>query len=103
MPVAIPDYQTLMLPLLCALSNGQPRHVRELSSILGEEFSLSDEELSQLTPGGGSLLFHGRVSWAKTYISQAGLVEQVSRGVSPVLRIVGGRSAGRHGVWWLAR
>ena len=81
MPVAIPDYQTLMLPLLRALSNGQPRHVRELSAILGEEFSLSDEELSQLTPGGGSLLFHGRVSWAKTYMSQAGLVEQVSRGV----------------------
>ena len=79
--MAIPDYQTLMLPLLLALRDGHPRHVRELSAILGEEFSLSDEERSQLTPGGGSLLFHGRVSWAKTYLSQAGLVEQVSRGV----------------------
>lgn len=79
--MTIPDYQTLMLPLLRAMGDGRPRHVRELSDLLGQEFALSDDELRQLTPGGGSLLFHGRVSWAKTYLSQAGLVEQVSRGV----------------------
>lgn len=79
--MAIPDYQTLMLPLLRTLRDGHARHVREITSLLGKEFQLTEEELNQLTPGGGSLLFHGRVSWAKTYMSQAGLVEQVSRGV----------------------
>jgi restriction system protein len=79
--VAIPDYQTLMLPLLAVLGDRQPRHVRDLTAALGEEFRLTDDELSQLTPGGGSLLFHGRVGWAKTYLSQAGLLEQVARGV----------------------
>lgn len=79
--MSIPDYQTLMLPLLRALGDDHPRHVRELSQILGQQFSLSEGELNQLTPGGGSLQFHGRVGWAKTYMSQAGLLEQVSRGV----------------------
>lgn len=82
--MAIPDYQTLMLPLLKVLSDGKPRHVRELSAALGTEFALSDDELAQLTPGAGSLLFHRRVGWAKTYMSQAGLVTQVSRGVSTI-------------------
>jgi restriction system protein len=79
--VSIPDYQTLMLPLLTALGDQEPRHVRDITTILGKEFSLTADELGQLTPGGGSLLFHGRVGWAKTYLSQAGLLEQVSRGV----------------------
>lgn len=79
--MAIPNYQTLMLPLLRTLRSGNPQHVREIASSLGREFQLTEEELNQLTPGGGSLQFHGRVSWAKTYMSQAGLVEQVSRGV----------------------
>lgn len=79
--MAIPDYQTLMLPLLRALGDGKPKRVKELSALLGKEFALSDDELRQLTPGGGTLLFHGRVGWAKTYLAQAGLLEQVTRGV----------------------
>jgi restriction system protein len=79
--VTIPDYQTLMLPLLKHLADGEPKRVRDISARLGREFQLTEDELRQLTPGGGTLLFHGRVGWAKTYLAQAGLLEQVARGV----------------------
>ncbi len=91
--MAIPDYQTLMLPVLRILQDRHPRHVRELTDALANEFNLTDHERGQLTPGGGSLLFHGRVGWAKTYLSQAGLLDQVSRGVHRIsesgLRVLG--------------
>lgn len=78
--MAIPDYETLMLPLLQRLSDGRERILKELQQELAEEFRLTAEERMQLLPSGGTLTFASRVGWAKTYLKKAGLVSQPKRG-----------------------
>lgn len=75
----IPDYETLMLPLLRQFSDGREHTVREVTENLAKEFMLSDEELKKLVPSGRQTLFVGRVGWAKTYIKQAGLLNSPKR------------------------
>ena len=78
--MAIPDYQTLMLPLLKQLADGQPQHVRELADALASEFGLSAEEREELLPSGRQSAFRNRVGWARTYMGKAGLLAAVARG-----------------------
>jgi restriction system protein len=76
----IPDYQTIMLPVLRLAA----QHEVTVPGIVGElaaEFQLAPEQLAQRIPSGGFPLFNNRIHWAKTYMIKAGLVEQVRRGV----------------------
>lgn len=77
--MAIPDYETLMLPLLTKLADGQTRVLKDVVAELADDFALTPEERSQLLPSGGSLTFASRVGWAKTYLKKAGLVWQPKR------------------------
>ncbi len=76
----IPDYETLMLPLLQLLEGGETRSIAECRSKLAGHFDLTSEELTQFIPSGRTLLFSGRVHWAKTYLGKAGAVESPARG-----------------------
>lgn len=78
--MAIPDYQTLMLPVLTCLSDGRIRVVRDVVEELADKFRLTDEDRAQLLPSGGTLTFASRVGWAKTYLKKAGLLTQPKRG-----------------------
>ncbi len=78
--MAIPDYQTLMLPLLKVLADKQERSLREVVALLADEFDLNEEERGQLLPSGGQSIISNRVAWAKTYLKKAGLVDQPKRG-----------------------
>ena len=89
--MAIPDYQTLMLPLLRRLSDGRTRVIKEVTAELADEFQLTADERIALLPSGGSQTFFNRVSWAKTYLKKAGLVSQLKRGaveITPAGRAV---------------
>ncbi len=77
----IPDYQTLMLPLLKILSDGQEHSYRDLIENLAAEFKLTDEDRKELLPSGNQLLFDNKVSWAKTYLKKAGLIDSPRRAV----------------------
>jgi restriction system protein len=78
----IPDYETLMLPLLCIASTANGHEVHLLSAIgqLAEEYKLTEEERTELLPSGGTFKFSSRVSWARTYLQKAGLLEATRRG-----------------------
>lgn len=78
--MAIPDYETLMLPLLKRLSDGKVRVLKDVMAELADEFKLSADERAQLLPSGGTLTFASRVGWAKTYMKKAGLLTQPKRG-----------------------
>jgi restriction system protein len=78
--MAIPDYQTLMLPLLQLLNDGQEHLLRETVQELADKFKLTDEERSQLLPSGVSTIIGNRVGWARTYLQKAGLIESRRRG-----------------------
>jgi len=76
----IPDYQSLMLPLLRRLGDGAEHSLRELITQLAEEFALTDAERKELLPSGHQPVFDNRVGWARTYMKKAGLLESSRRG-----------------------
>lgn len=78
--MAIPDYQTVMLPLLRFAVDQQEHSLREAIDKLAEEFGLTDEERKELLPSGQQEVFMNRVGWARTYMKKAGLLESTRRG-----------------------
>jgi len=77
--VAIPDFQTLMLPLLKVVADGREYRLRDVVESLAEEFHLTDDERQQLLPSGRYPTFDNRIAWAKTYLKKAGLIDQPRR------------------------
>lgn len=75
----IPDYQTLMLPLLKLVSDGQAHQYRHLIESLAVQFEVSDAERKELLASGNQSIFDNRVGWAKTYLKKAGLIESPKR------------------------
>lgn len=77
----IPDFQSLMRPLLQFAADGHAHSVRDCLDHLANDFSLSSEERKELLPSGRQEIFTNRVAWAKTHLRMAGLIEAPSRGV----------------------
>jgi restriction system protein len=77
----IPDFQSVMLPLLEALADGQQRAMRDVTASLADRFDLTPEERQQLLPSGQNKLFVNRVAWAKAHMKAAGLIDNPSRGL----------------------
>jgi restriction system protein len=76
----IPDFQTVMLPVLRDLANGE-RTGQETLDALAAEFMLEPEEIAQRLPSGKQATFSNRVAWAKSHLKGAGLIESPRRGV----------------------
>lgn len=76
--MAIPDFQTLMLPVLRQSAAGEVR-IGDVVERLADDFNLSDEDRAQLLPSGRQTTFANRVHWAKSYLGKAGLVEMTRR------------------------
>ena len=74
----IPDYQTLMLPVLKQSANGEVR-ISDVVETLAKELGLTAEEQDQLLPSGKQTTFANRIHWAKTYLTQANLVRSTRR------------------------
>ena len=79
--MAIPDYQSIMLPLLKLAGDGEVHRFRRAIDALADHFKLSDEERRDLLPSGAQATFDNRVGWAKTYMMKAGLLESPKRGM----------------------
>jgi len=78
--MAIPDYQTLMLPLLKIADDGKEHLLKESINILSEQFNLSDDDISALLPSGTQTIIYNRIGWARTYMKKAGLLTSPKRG-----------------------
>jgi restriction system protein len=80
--VGIPDYQTLMLPLLTRLAlETEPVSINKYVSSIADEFQLTEEERSARIPSGMENLLSNRLAWARTYLVKAGLLQSPKRGV----------------------
>ncbi len=78
--MTIPDYQSIMYPLLKLLEDGKEHSLRDCIEILADQFGLSQEERKQLLPSGRQPIFENRVGWARTYLKKAGIVAYPKRG-----------------------
>ena len=77
----VPDFQSLMLPVLRALANGKATPVRQVRERVAKAEGLKDEDLREMLPSGRHRAFANRVAWALNYLLRAALVERVRRGV----------------------
>lgn len=75
----IPDYQTLMLPLLTFAQDGAEHSNREAIDVVAVQFNLTDEERRELLSS-GQAVFENRLGWARTYLKKAGLLKATRRG-----------------------
>jgi len=78
--MAVPDFQTLMLPLLRSAADGRERSLEETRDHLAREFALTEDDRSQLLPSGRQAVFANRVAWSKVYLTQAGALAATRRG-----------------------
>ncbi|MFC1879378.1 restriction endonuclease [Chloroflexota bacterium] len=78
--MTIPDFQTIMLPLLRLASDGKEYSIHEATNQLADHFSLTSEEKRELLPSGQQPTFYNRVGWARTYLKKAKLIEDPKRG-----------------------
>ena len=77
--MTIPDYQTVMLPLLKYAADRKDHSLREAVDSLAEQFKLSEEEKKEMLSSGQQAIFLNRVGWARTYLKKAGLLETPRR------------------------
>jgi hypothetical protein len=77
--MAVPDFQSLMLPLLKLVSDGQQHTLAEAVERLAQEFQLSDDDRTQLLRSGQTRIYN-RVAWTSTYLRKANLLHAVGPG-----------------------
>lgn len=78
--MAIPDFQSLMRPLLQTLADGNDHLMRDVAAALADQFHLTDAERAERLPSGQQTVLSNRVAWAKAHLKNAGLLENPSRG-----------------------
>ncbi|GBF53335.1 mrr restriction system protein [Microcystis sp. 0824] len=77
--MTIPDFQSIMLPLLKILADGKVYKYREIIEALVREFQVTEAERKEMLPSGQQEIFANRVGWAKTYLKKAGLIDSPQR------------------------
>ena len=82
----IPDYQTIMLPLLKLTGDNQIHKFREVVDSLAEYFNLNNEERKELLPSGNQAIFDNRVGWARLYLTKADLLKSEKRGTHQITK-----------------
>ena len=103
--MAIPDFQSVMRPVLAAVASG-PLLLSEVRERVANEFQLSEEERNERLPSGKQTVINNRVGWARTYLNKAGLLSIPSKGLVQITER--GREALANGperitVGWLKR
>lgn len=78
--MAVPDFQTLMLPVL-KLTAPAPTKAKDILPAIVERFDLSEDDVQELLPSGRMPRLMNRLHWSNIHLSRSGLIEQVKRGV----------------------
>ena len=82
----VPDYQSIMLPLLQIHQDQNEHHIRSSIENLALRFKLTGEDRKEILPSGLEPIFDNRVHWAKTYLKKAGLLDNTKRGYSKITK-----------------
>ena len=79
----IPDFQSIMLPLLKFCADGKEHSISETVDALAKQFKLTQKEKTDLLPSGKQEIFKNRLAWAKADMKMAGLLDP-ERGVCKI-------------------
>ncbi|MDK2973177.1 MAG: restriction system protein [Candidatus Sumerlaeota bacterium] len=79
--MAVPDFQSIMLPMLQFAADGNTHSMVDAREALAKEMGLSEEDRSEMLPSGRQRRFDNRVAWAKIHLEKAGLLVSPKRGI----------------------
>ena len=79
--MAVPDFQSMFVPFLKIVADGETHATREVINDIADHFELSKEDREELLPSGKQRRLNNRVGWARTHLKYALLIDYVSRGV----------------------
>lgn len=79
--MAIPDFQSVMRPVLAVVADGLPISLKALREQVTEQFQLTDVERHEMLPSGQQTVINNRIGWARTYLNKAGLLSIPSKGL----------------------
>lgn len=74
----IPDFQTIMLPLLDSLKEGDDRSIKQTHDALAAYFELNDDELNEEELGNDQTLFNSRILLAMSHLLMADLLQNTN-------------------------
>lgn len=77
--MAIPGFQEFMLPILRYCADGQEHNIQELADAMKTQFRISPEDEKLLIASGQQTILNNRVTWTRTYLIKAGLLEFTRR------------------------
>ncbi|UQB41874.1 winged helix-turn-helix domain-containing protein [Thiomicrospira microaerophila] len=77
--MAIPDFQTVMLPVLKCLAGKDVVGSAQIVEQVSDEFALTPEQRAELLRSGKQTIIKNRIGWAITYLKKAGLVNSLKR------------------------
>lgn len=78
--MSVPTFEECMKPLLVLIADGDEHDMRKLTRAIAEQFELTDDDLAMSVAHGKQQLIYDRVSWARTYLKKAGLVDSSHKG-----------------------
>lgn len=78
--MAVPDFQSMMLPLLEAIADGAEHSNTSVYDTVARQMNVAAEDLQLMHSGGEQTVFYNRVAWAKTYLKKGGLLKSPKRG-----------------------
>ena len=74
----VPKYYEFMPSIIRCLADGEMHTLKQLVEYCSDEMKLSDTDKAETLSSGENTL-HNRVSWAKTYLKKAGLIQSPKR------------------------
>jgi restriction system protein len=78
--MAVPDFQSMMLPFLKVINDGDEHIVSEIRDLLAHFLNITNEERKELLPSGKMARYDNRIAWCQIYLARAGLIERTERG-----------------------
>ena len=76
--MAVPDFQSFMLPLLKFTTDREEHKQSEAGDALSRHFDITESDRREMLPSGRQTRFDNRIAWAVVYLRKAGFLESRS-------------------------
>jgi restriction system protein len=84
MLMTVPDFQSMMRPVLALHADGHPHTSADVRDEVAKVLGVTDEDRQVPLPSGRTSRYANRVAWAVTHMAQALLLERPKRGVTQI-------------------
>jgi restriction system protein len=100
MLMTVPDFQSMMRPVLELHADGLPHTSADVRDKVAQVLGVTEEDRQVPLPSGRTSRYANRIAWAVTHMAQALLLERPQRGVTQITPrgrdvLVAGLPAGR--------